>query len=131
MSRLVSDDAWAIMTIWAECAYEPFEGMCAVGEVIRRRTKRKYASNGTISSTCLWAWQFSCWNINDPQRLRLAVLDDEDPVVQKCIKAWKKSATSHYSDPAVLYVNLKIARPNWALESKKVGQIGNHTFYSD
>lgn len=129
--RLVSDDTWAVMTIWAEARGEPFEGQCAVGEVIRLRTKRRYASNGTIPGTILWPWQFSCWNINDPQRLKMALLDDEDLQIKKCAKAWKASASSHYSKGAVLYCNLKIARPNWAIESKKVAQIGNHTFFAD
>lgn len=131
MSRLVNDDAWAIMTIWAEARGEPYNGMCAVGEVIRLRTKLRYSSNGTIPGTILWPWQFSCWNINDPQRLRMPLLDDDDPLVKKCAKAWKESKNTHYAAGALLYCNLKIARPNWALESKKVAQIGNHTFYSD
>ena len=60
--RLVSDDAWAIMNIWIEARGEPYEGRVAVGRVMRNRMRLKFFSDGTVSNTVLYPYQFSGWN---------------------------------------------------------------------
>jgi len=61
-NRLVSDDAWAILTVLQEADASPQEERIAVAEVIRDRAKLKYNSDGSIVGTVLKAGQFSGWN---------------------------------------------------------------------
>lgn len=131
--KLVSDDNWAIMTIWGEARGEDYLGKVAVAEVIRNRMKRKYSSDGTASNTCLKKLQFSCWNHDDPNRLFMAKLDDEDPIVRECIKAWEESKTTNLTKGAVLYCNLKVLDyiPSWAKMENQTVVIGRHNFFRD
>jgi N-acetylmuramoyl-L-alanine amidase len=133
MALLVPDDIWAILTIWQEARGETHIGRVAVGEVIRNRMKRKYTSDGTASGTCLRAWQFSGWNTDDPNRVGCAKLDTEDPMVKDCVRAWLESATSNYTNGAVLYYAKTMPKvPDWANSSKVsfIKEIGNHRFYN-
>lgn len=131
--RLITDDAIAICTIWQESRNQPFEGMVAVGEVIRERVWRHYNCDGTVIGACLAAFQFSGWNTQDPNRIPSLKLDDSNHVVNLCKEAWWKSQSLQYAKGAVLYCNLKTVhpRPSWAKEEKIVAVIGDHTFFSD
>lgn len=132
--RLISDDALGTLTIWTEAQGETYIGKVAVGEVIRRRTRQRYSSDGTVAGTVAKRYQFSAWN-DDAQDNALLIkalnLDDLDPIVRACEKAWKESEFSNYSKGAVLYCNLKTVgqRPAWATQQNQVAEIGNHTFF--
>ena len=135
--RIVSSDALAIATIWQEAAGEPYEGKLAVAAVIRNRMKSKYQSDGTVEGTVLRDYQFSGWNTDpkDTLRERSMRLDDTDPVVMECAKAWKESALIDPTHGAVLYFAPRgvTKTPAWAsAESVKlVRVIQNHKFYTD
>ena len=129
--RLISDDALATLTIWQEARNQTFIGMCAVGEVIRNRMARRYNSDGTVAGTVCRAWQFSGWNTQDPNRVPSLKLDDSDPLVQLCRKAWYTSQATTYAKGAVLYLNKSIADATWAKEENKVAVIEDHTFFVD
>jgi spore germination cell wall hydrolase CwlJ-like protein len=133
MSFLISPDLLAIVTLWQEARGEQFNGKCAVGEVIRNRIAYRYASDGTIAGTVLRPSQFSGWNPGDPNRIASLKLDDLDPMVIECARAWKESASSNYAKGAVLYCNLAICipRPGWAKKEKNVAVIGAHSFFID
>ena len=128
--RIVDDDKWAIMTIIGESLSEPLAGKIAIGEVIRNRMKRRYASNGTVVGTVLRAKQFSMWD--DRARDLAALADDLNPKVQEAIRAWKMSETSNIVDGAVLYHTIQVA-PYWkdAPSVRKIVTIQNHIFYDD
>ena len=117
------------ITILQEAEGEPFDGKIAVGEVIRRRMKQKFWSDGTVEGTVLRPLQFSGWNGNAPNRLRTVRADDTDPVVQDCIRAWEKSTTSTLVPGATHYFSVLMADPYWAKTFRFVGQIGKHRFY--
>jgi spore germination cell wall hydrolase CwlJ-like protein len=131
--KLVSDDIWAVLTIWQEARGEQHSGRVAVGEVIRNRMKRNYTSDGTAAGTVLHASQFSGWNTQDPNRIKCALLDDSDPLVQDCIAAWKESETSNLTNGAVLYYALTMPKaPPWASSPlvKFIVDIGHHRFFN-
>lgn len=128
--RLITEDALAIVTIWQEARGEPYEGKLAVGEVIRNRMKRNYFSNGTVSGTVLRDYQFSGWNVGDPNRISSIQIDDNDATVGACISSWKESISSSVAKGAVLYCNLHLAHPSWAKPEKMVAEIGNHSFFT-
>ena len=134
--RLISDAALAICTIWMEARGEPYVGKLAVSRVIRNRTRKRYNSNGTVASTVLNPYQFSSWNTSDPNRRLAAVLDDDDPVVSECKRAWEESAQEECDagiDDAVLYYNPDAVSfpPGWASKAKKVATIGHHIFFTE
>lgn len=49
MALVISPDALGICTLWQEARGEPYQGKVAVGEVIRERMRRRYASDGTVA----------------------------------------------------------------------------------
>lgn len=132
--KIVNADSLAIVTIWQEAQGEPYLGKIAVGEVIRNRMMRNYASDGTVPGTVCRRYQFSAWNDDKQDNeilIRSLKIDDSDPIVIECVRAWHESAKTNYAKGAVLYCNLAVASPEWAREEKKVAAIGNHTFYRD
>ena len=128
--RLVDEDTWAVLTIVGEALTEPIAGKVAVGEVIRNRMKRGYASDGTVIGTVLRAKQFSMWD--DRARLLAARADDDHPRVKEAVEAWKLSESSNITDGAVLYHTKQVA-PYWkdAPSVQKTVVIQNHIFYKD
>jgi spore germination cell wall hydrolase CwlJ-like protein len=128
--RIVDDDAWAIMTIAGEALGEPLIGKIAIGEVIRNRMKRGYASDGTVIGTVLKAKQFSMWD--DNARLLAAKADDDVPKYRECAEAWKLSETSNVTKGAVLYHTVEVS-PYWrkAASVSHVTTIHRHMFYVD
>jgi len=128
--RLIADYLWGVMTVWQEARGEPFGGKVAVAEVILHRAKRKFCSDGTVASTCLWPKQFSGWNDRDPNRVKAAALDTMDPGVQDCVKAWCEAADrgSNLVPGATHYYNARLVSPPWAVGAEMVAVIGNHTF---
>lgn len=129
--RLIPDHVWAGLTIRAEARGEPYEGQLGVGELIRRRMARRYSSDGTVVGTVLRAFQWSCWNTEDRQRLVSAALDDTDPAYLMALQAWRDSETSRVVPDAVLYLNPDAVTrmPAWAVPEKFLRAIAHHHFY--
>jgi len=56
------------LTIYAEARGEPRKGRIAVGTVILNRAEKRDWDGKTIMEVCLWPYQFSCYNLDDPNR---------------------------------------------------------------
>jgi spore germination cell wall hydrolase CwlJ-like protein len=129
--RLISEDAFGILTVWAEARGEPYEGKRAVAEVIQRRAAQHWFSDGTVAGAVLRPSQFSCWRTADPNFVPMLRIDDANLVVQECAQAW---AAAKAGDPivpgALMYVNLEALPvvPSWVAASEVVAKIGHHTF---
>ena len=133
MARLVSDDVWAVMTIWQEARGEAYAGKLAVAEVIRNRTRQRFQSAGSVASTVLARYQFSGWNTGEVNRIPAALLDDTAPAVAECRRAWAEAqAGSDTVHGAVFYLNPKLvpSLPAWASAAKRVARVGAHDFYT-
>jgi N-acetylmuramoyl-L-alanine amidase len=131
--RLVPDTAWAVMTIWQEARGESAAGKLAVARVIRNRMARHYFSDGTVTGTVLYPYQFSGWNSKEPNRLKAAVLDATALDVEACREAWDRSATDDAGiRGAVLYYAPLVVTetPAWAVPEKQVAVIGRHVFFT-
>lgn len=140
MSRMFSDEAIAVATIWAEARSEPLEGKVAVAEVIRNRMKLGYFSKGTVATTVFRALQFSCFNHDNPWRPVIFELDWDSPAVQECRQAWQLAVGgSNTVGEAVLYHTVappgpvKHWPPVWATAPQVVAvkTIARHVFYED
>jgi len=137
MPRLIADWIWGVLTVWQEAQGEPYRDKVMVAEVILNRTRRKYMSDGTVASTCLWPMQFSGWNAHDDtpnfkERIESAKLDDDNPVVKDCIKAWKEAENgSNLTNGAYLYYNPLISNPPWAKKCIVVARGRVHLFLKE
>ncbi len=129
--RVVSDETFAAITIRAEAEGEPHEGKVAVGEVIRRRMRERFFSDGTVVGTCFRRLQFSIWNddLQDNTRaIKMLHSDDADPVYVDCLLAWRESNDSGLVPGAVQYFNPAVVMPSWLPAFVHVRTIGNHDF---
>ena len=129
--RLINDRALAVATIWQEARGLNYQGKLNVASAIRNRMAAKYSSDGTIPGTVLRAFQFSGWNAKDPNRFPSVNIDDSNPVVAECAKAWDESEHSDSVNGAVLYYAKSMGNaPDWALpsNSKIVAQDNGHIF---
>lgn len=130
LMRVLADDALAVITIWQEARGEDITGKVAVGEVILNRMRSKTHTDGTVAGTILKDRQFSGWNNTDPNRIPSVKIDDEDPVVQECIRAWNTAKSgSNFTRGATFYANLAIVKPAWLAEMTPTITVGQHTFF--
>ena len=81
----------AARTIWGEARGEGPEGMRAVAHVIANRATKGGWWGDTLWSVCLKPWQFSCWNLSDPNRQKLLDLDKKTPGYESGLTATSRS----------------------------------------
>ncbi|MBF0168777.1 MAG: cell wall hydrolase [Alphaproteobacteria bacterium] len=144
--KLPTDDLEALAkTIWAEARGEDSIGRMAVAAVILNRVKYARAwreRNGskfwwgeTIAQVCTKAWQFSCWNENDPNLPKL--IDgraERDPAYPACLEVARLALSGELTDmtgTATHYLNPKVLSklPDWADPEHETWRHGRHTFY--
>jgi len=127
--RLIQDYLLGIVTVFQEAEGEPYKGKVAVAEVILRRMKKKYMSDGTVAGTVLRKYQFSGFNTDSANRIRSFKIDTSVPVVDECVRAWVEADKGSNLVPGCLhYYNANIVSPPWAEGAEVVAVIGNHTF---
>lgn len=78
-------DTLVAATMWGEARGEGLVGMLAVGGVIYNRVATGRGLWSTLTKVCLQPWQFSCWNVNDPNSAKLHDPQNHDP------NAWLKA----------------------------------------
>lgn len=107
--------------------------LIAVGNVVLNRVQ-KGIYGVSIHDVCLRPYQFSCWNLNDPNRTELIdIKQGENPVFDVCYKVsegliykeWPDltSGATHY------HANWLKPYPAWTQGLLPVITIGNHLFY--
>jgi spore germination cell wall hydrolase CwlJ-like protein len=116
------------MTILGEARGEGKAGMYAVATVINQRAINR---NKTPKAVCLKAWQFSCWNKNDPNRKKLPTLLKTHPMRHYAITLAQNimKLDRSYTKNADHYINKHSRKPSWLRGAKPVRVIGNHAFY--
>lgn len=138
----------AARTIAREAGGEMFEGQVAVGEVLINRVRKaleiaKYqgkaqTNDHTIAQACLRPWQFSCWNLNDPNRGKCMSLNGSSEWYQKAEKAFMQawSTESDLTKGATSYHTVATPKgyetrwpPKWAASMTRTVIIGAHVFY--
>jgi len=127
--RLIEDDTLGIITVYQEAEGESYFGKVLVAEVIIRRTKRKFMSDGTVTGTVLRRLQFSGMNENTKNRIRSFKIDTDDQIVQDCMRAWTEAKAGSNHIPGVMhFYNPTYSNPSWAQGAKIVLDEGNHRF---
>jgi spore germination cell wall hydrolase CwlJ-like protein len=132
-----------IKTLWGECRGEPDEDKIAVAWVCRRRAAIALAfvqlygkihplyGMGTLTSACWTAWQFSCWDVGDPNLPIIIALDiesDEAASERKAAEGVLNDLIPDNTNLATHYCVIGL-NPSWAAGKTPCAQIGRHVFY--
>jgi spore germination cell wall hydrolase CwlJ-like protein len=112
----------------------------AVAWVIRNRAEIDLGNDGRadwwgegIAGVCQAPWQFSCWNANDPNRVKLDAWSPLDPLYVRCELAARRVFAGEVPDPtggATHYYAPKLVKaPAWSKAREPLAAIGGHVFY--
>jgi spore germination cell wall hydrolase CwlJ-like protein len=132
----VVDAHWMALTMWGEARSGGEEAMRAVGHVIDNR--RRSGTHGTYATeTVSEAWQFSCWNRNDPNYAAMMNIDSLRPESEDALMwvAAKRLAgeilAGRSADPTggALFYHTEAVAPRWSAGVEPVARIGGHLFF--
>jgi N-acetylmuramoyl-L-alanine amidase len=132
----VVDAHWMALTMWGEARSGGEEAMRAVGHVIDNR--RRSGAHGTYATeTVSEAWQFSCWNRNDPNFSAMMNIDSlrpgsEDALMWLAAKRLAEEILAGRSaDPTggALFYHTEAVAPRWSAGVEPVARIGGHLFF--
>ena len=113
----------AIQTLILEAQGEGYEGMVAVGEVVRNRA---FKGSRTFEQVVMAYKQFSCWN--DPLESKSRLSRVSGQTWQVASRAWYASESTNKTFGATHYHNDKVL-PKWARGKRPTVVIGHHLFY--
>jgi hypothetical protein len=153
----MTDDDLFALCIEQEAGNQPHEGRVAVARVIHNRIAQLYESDGTVAGTILKYDQFSWayFSMVGGQYLRQASTSQEaanranallseaqaSPVWADCQQAvtdgaigsdfaWGPQGLLLNAEPrALLYVDLAISQPAWAIPETYICKVFAHSFY--
>lgn len=124
-------------TLWGEARGQGAKGMRAVAHVILNRVKIARAKGGSwwgdnVINVCQKPFQFSTWNRDDPNYLKLMRVNDRNPefrlarAVSRAVLIKNEfdvtSGATHYHRFDMM--------PYWARGKTPVKRIGDHVFYA-
>lgn len=127
-------------TIYGEARSEGYQGMLAVGWVVRNRADAPSWWGKSVSEVCRKRLQFSCWNEDDPNLPLLKAATLEDPAFRTAYRAALGAYDRAEKDPtngATHYVTTakpsfaKTWPPSWTLSMVPRGTVGAHMFYRE
>ncbi len=129
-------------TLWGEARGEPDQGKVAVAWVIANRASRPaFAGHllgraGAVDRVCKAPWQFSCWNLDDPNRAQLIALHPIAMAVELQIATdVLKGDLSDPTNGADHYHTIDAPAwatawpPGWAASMRQTARFGGHVFY--
>lgn len=106
--------------------------LIAVANVVKNRHKQQTWYGRTISEVCQKPYQFSCWNLEDPNH-KLISGTIMNPLFDLCLTVAGKIITDEWPDltnGCDHYHATTMARfPSWSLAAKPKLKIGRHIFY--
>lgn len=121
-------------TIWGEARSEGNVGMTAVACVIMNRAKKPAWWGVGARSVCLKPYQFSCWNKNDPNRIKMLAIDENSLIYLQAKNLAEKVLSGTLKDivyGATYYYAKFIPTPHWAIGKKPCVEIGTQIFFNN
>ena len=128
-------------TLWGEARGEGWAGMQAVAHVVYNRVAARSWWGRDVVAVCRKPWQFSCWNVNDPNSSRLRSLSAADGLFNLALEAARSVAAAELAgtrrqpgaDPTDgathYYAPHAVATPKWARGRQPCARIGRHLFF--
>ena len=129
--RLTNDVDFLARTIYGEARGEGRAGMEAVASVIMNRVRSTRYPN-SVAGVVLQEWQFSTWDITDPNRIKIMTVTDADPLFFQAKEIARQAVAGTLPDRTggALHYHAKSVKPAWAATGKISAVIGNHLFYT-
>lgn len=120
-------------TAWGEARGEGLRGMQAVLNVIQNRVNAGKWYGRTAEEVVLKPYQFSCWNENDPNYLKMQRVDENDAQFTNAKGLAELSYDGDLLDitGGATHYHAAGITPNWAGSMQKTAVIGNHVFYKE
>lgn len=142
INKILRGEAVAILarTLYGEARGQPHNGKVAVANVMLNRVRSNTWWGKTIVEVCLWPYQFSAWNTDDPNRkVMLSVLrydEDNRTGVEflRCLTIAMDAVRGGLIDNTMgstHYINPKVADPRWARGKTPAITFGDHEFYNN
>ena len=126
-------------TMYGEARGEGAAGMTAVAHVVFNRIDARSWWGRNMVGVCHKPWQFSCWNANDPNRVRLLAVTGADPTFRSASDiaaaltqaqaAGQRSRDDPTNGATHYYAPRIVARPRWATGLQPCARIGGHDFF--
>jgi N-acetylmuramoyl-L-alanine amidase len=129
-----ADDDVLARTICGEARGEGDMGMQAVANVIMNRVAHPGWEGHTVKEVCLKPYQFSCWNVGDPNRPIILNLDSSFSIYNEALLIARQTISGTLSDltnGATSYYAKGTREPNWAFGKDPCAVIGAHLFFND
>lgn len=125
-------------TIYGEARGETISGQEAVASVIMNRlafsqARGAYWWGSSVAAICQKPYQFSCWDMDDPNYRQLLKVDEGNPVFATCKRIAKRALAGMIADctGGATHYHTKNLRPKWSIGKIPCAEIGNHVFYND
>jgi len=126
-------------TIYGEARGETIAGKEAVASVVLNRVKRSQKAGGRywwgdcVKTVCLKPWQFSCWNRNDPNRVKVLSVAKDNRNYQTCLRIARKAIAGQLKDSTqgATHYHTISAAPIWSRGRMYGAEIGHHHFYNN
>lgn len=85
-------------TLWGEARGEGKEGMHPVANVIMNRVAAQSWYGTGVIGVVLKEWQFSVWNLSDPNRQKVMGVTKDDPVFVQALEIAKRAVAGDLPD---------------------------------
>lgn len=124
-------------TIWGEARSETVAGMEAVANVVMNRVrlteykKGKFWWGRGVTGVCRAPLQFSCWNLNDPNRAKLLAVTSNDSKFRVCLDIAARAVSGALRDNTngADHYHTRSISPAWSRGKRPVATIGSHIFF--
>tara|TARA_R110001583_G_scaffold189552_3_gene352751 strand:+ start:10047 stop:10700 length:654 start_codon:yes stop_codon:yes gene_type:complete len=131
MKGMVMDDHDVLArTLYGEAKANDVDDAKAIACVVMNRVGYKNWPN-TAAKVCQQAWQFSCWNTNDPNRDR--ILNADGPWFDACKAIAKDALAGGFYDPTrkSTHYHTRGVKPFWSKGHKPVYETAGHLYFND
>jgi N-acetylmuramoyl-L-alanine amidase len=129
-----ADDILA-RTLVGEARGEGNQGMTAVCNVIMNRVAKPGWWGTDVKGVCLRPWQFSCWNVGDPNRSFILNLATDKAIYQVAHIIAQKAIDGDLPDitngATSYYASSMTTPPAWAAGKTPCAVIGRQLFFAD
>ncbi len=119
-------------TAWGEARGGGKAGMAHVIMVAMNRVRHPTWWGHDVSSVCLAPWQFSCWNVDDPNRTKLLAVTPSDPQFAMALTLAERAIDGQLPDEtggADSYYALTLKPPYWTARAQHTTNDNWHSFW--